>query len=262
MNQNPSYQYNTGPGTPSYRQTSDMGYSPMMQDSTNSTGDEVKFLKKKYKKSQNKVFHDFFKTKVCQMYNLNICTKGESCPFAHSPDELREKPNLAKTKLCEAYLETGFCKNGDQCSFAHGEDELRSTPDLFKTAICNLWNQGKCNSGDRCRFAHGVEDLRPAPMHYKSKKGPSPGTSKGPSSYRQSAPKVQMPMVQQSMVQQPTLYTPQFTPMVMDNNTFPQYQYTPMYQEMPPQFFGIPLPFTNQMGMGMGKGPVQGKSPF
>lgn len=103
----------------------------------------------------------------------NICFKGDKCPFAHSEDELREKPNLMRTKLCETFLESGtdittfvtpffkyyflslktnayrlsnhhlgMCKNGDRCTFAHGEVELRSTPDLFKTAICNLWNQG------------------------------------------------------------------------------------------------------------------------
>lgn len=33
-------------------------------------GDEVKFLKKKYKKSQNKIYHDFFKTKVCPLNSL------------------------------------------------------------------------------------------------------------------------------------------------------------------------------------------------
>jgi hypothetical protein len=126
-------------------------------------------LRVKYKQSNNKVYHDFFKTKICNLYNLNICKKGKDCPFAHSSEDLRDKPNLYKTKLCEAFLQ-GQCTKGEDCHFAHGEDELRSTPDLFKTAICNLWTQGKCTAGESCRFAHGYEDLRPAPSHHKFKK--------------------------------------------------------------------------------------------
>jgi len=132
-------------------------------------GPEVDLLKTKYKEGTHRVYHDFFKTKMCNLHLLNICKKGKDCPFAHSEDELREKPNLVKTKLCQEFLE-GNCQRGDRCSFAHGESELRSTPDLFKTAICNLWTQGKCNAGERCRFAHGHEDLRPAPSHHKFKK--------------------------------------------------------------------------------------------
>ena len=105
-----------------------------------------------------------------------MCKKGDDCPFAHSQSELREKPNLHKTKLCQTFIEgkiafvrphihnkiEGKCPKGNNCCFAHGEEELRSTPDLFKTAICNLWTQRKCTSGDKCRFAHGQADLRPA----------------------------------------------------------------------------------------------------
>jgi len=131
--------------------------------------DDINLLRSKYKQSENKVYHDFFKTKVCSLYNLNICKKGNDCPFAHSDDELRDKPNLYKTKLCDAFLQ-GQCNKGEECSFAHGEEELRSTPDLFKTAICNLWTQGKCTAGESCRFAHGYDDLRPAPSHHKFKK--------------------------------------------------------------------------------------------
>jgi len=132
-------------------------------------GDDMGLLRAKYKNSTNKVYHDFFKTKMCSLYNLNICKKGSECPFAHDEEELRDKPNLQKTKLCDAFLQ-GECNRGEDCHFAHGEDQLRSTPDLFKTAICNLWTQGKCNAGDSCRFAHGYEDLRPAPSHHKFNK--------------------------------------------------------------------------------------------
>jgi len=130
----------------------------------------MKMLRIKYKQSNNKVYHDFFKTKPCSLFSLNICKKGNDCPFAHSMDELRDKPNLYKTKLCDAFLQAGRCNRGEDCNFAHGEVELRSTPDLFKTAICNLWSQGRCTAGETCRFAHGYDDLRPAPSHHKFKK--------------------------------------------------------------------------------------------
>jgi hypothetical protein len=140
------------------------------QDSDNH--EDMGLLRAKYKNSTNKVYHDFYKTKMCSLFNLNICKKGKDCPFAHSEDELRDKPNLQKTKLCDDFLQQGHCHRGENCPFAHGEDELRSTPDLFKTAICNLWTQGKCTAGESCRFAHGYEDLRPAPSHHKFKKKP------------------------------------------------------------------------------------------
>jgi len=131
----------------------------------------------KYRQTNNKVFHDFYKTKICSLNNLNICKKGKACPFAHSMDELRDKPNLYKTKLCDAFLANGSCSRGEQCTFAHGETELRSTPDLFKTAICHLWSEGRCVAGDHCRFAHGDDDKRPAPSSHKFKRNSFKKTS-------------------------------------------------------------------------------------
>lgn len=144
-------------------------YSNFDESYSRSGDGEANLLRMKYKQSNQKVYHDFFKTKMCSLNNLNICKKGEACPFAHSEDELRDKPNLYKTKLCTAFL-TGECQKGEDCPFAHGESQLRSTPDLFKTAICNLWVQGRCTAGEQCRFAHGEDDLRPAPSHQKFKK--------------------------------------------------------------------------------------------
>jgi len=138
------------------------------------TDDDIGLLRAKYQQSNNKVYHDFFKTKPCSLFSLNICKKGDECPFAHSSDELRDKPNLFKTQLCQTFLQDGHCEKGENCTFAHGETELRSTPDLFKTALCHLWSQGKCSSGNDCRFAHGYDDLRPAPSHKKfTKKAPN-----------------------------------------------------------------------------------------
>jgi len=153
--------------SPIHSNNSDSGHNDF---NSSRTDDDIGLLRDKYKQSNNKVYHDFFKTKPCSLFNLNICKKGDDCPFAHSSDELRDKPNLFKTQLCQTFLQEGHCEKGENCTFAHGESELRSTPDLFKTALCHLWSQGRCPSGDECRFAHGYDDLRPAPSHSKFKK--------------------------------------------------------------------------------------------
>lgn len=38
--------------------------------SDNGGDDDIKMLKMKYKQSNNKVYHDFYKTKMCSLYNL------------------------------------------------------------------------------------------------------------------------------------------------------------------------------------------------
>jgi hypothetical protein len=171
--------------SPDHSNHSDSNRSHHTDPSTPRTDDDMGLLRAKYKQSNNKVYHDFYKTKMCSLFNLNICKKGNDCPFAHSVDELRDKPNLFRTQLCEAFLQ-GQCDKGDDCTFAHGETDLRSTPDLFKTAMCHLWSQGKCTNGDSCRFAHGYDDLRPAPSHQKfKKKGPSKPQKQPHSGYDQ-----------------------------------------------------------------------------
>ena len=47
------------------------------------------------------MYHDYYKTKMCPLYPQGTCFKGSSCNFAHNDGELREKPNLSKTKICE-----------------------------------------------------------------------------------------------------------------------------------------------------------------
>jgi len=87
-------------------------------------------------KKPQKVFQDFYKTQMCPQLPVGTCYKGEACTYAHSEAELRKKPDLSKTKLCEAFMKGGSCLNQDKCPFAHGTYELKSTPDFFKTALC------------------------------------------------------------------------------------------------------------------------------
>lgn len=83
----------------------------------------------------------FFKTKMCRFLRQGRCKHGPSCQFAHSPEELRTPPNLAKTRLCRAFRE-GRCDRGENCAFAHGLVDLRGTGEIYKTQICIFWPAG------------------------------------------------------------------------------------------------------------------------
>lgn len=49
---------------------------------------------------------------------------------------------------------------GTVCAFAHGAEELRERPNLMKTSLCNWYRRGRCDLGESCPFAHGSEELR------------------------------------------------------------------------------------------------------
>eukprot|EP00933_Yihiella_yeosuensis_P025670 TRINITY_DN19915_c0_g1_i4.p1 TRINITY_DN19915_c0_g1~~TRINITY_DN19915_c0_g1_i4.p1 ORF type:complete len:397 (-),score=65.51 TRINITY_DN19915_c0_g1_i4:120-1310(-) len=68
------------------------------------------------------------RTKLCEHFIRNRCRFGSDCSFAHSADELLEKPNLRKTILCVRWNQKGYCKDGSSCRFAHGRAELRPAP--------------------------------------------------------------------------------------------------------------------------------------
>ncbi|CEM34246.1 unnamed protein product [Vitrella brassicaformis CCMP3155] len=68
------------------------------------------------------------------------CTRGENCRCAHSLEEVRTRPDLTKTRLCENF-QKGECSDPN-CAYAHGEDELRSTDDFYKTSLCVFWKRG------------------------------------------------------------------------------------------------------------------------
>merc|ERR1719421_907427 len=97
------------------------------------------------------------KTKICQLHRRGLCN-DDTCRFAHSPEELRSRPNLMKTSICRAF-QKGKCRD-ENCRFAHGEAELRVTHTVYKTQLCVFHARGFCKKGSHCRHAHGPEDLR------------------------------------------------------------------------------------------------------
>lgn len=64
-------------------------------------------------------------TSLCRFFLAGRCERGEDCHFAHDESQLREKPNLYKTRICRSLQKSGQCKEGPGCRFAHGQDEVR-----------------------------------------------------------------------------------------------------------------------------------------
>mmetsp|Transcript_45355 Transcript_45355/g.97238 ORF Transcript_45355/g.97238 Transcript_45355/m.97238 type:complete len:291 (-) Transcript_45355:184-1056(-) len=65
------------------------------------------------------------KTRMCSFFLQKKCLRGSSCKFAHHESELRSAPDYSKTRLCNAYLQTGVCPDEEACTFAHSHEELR-----------------------------------------------------------------------------------------------------------------------------------------
>jgi len=65
-----------------------------------------------------------------------------------------------KTELCRYFSSARGCDRDGSCPFAHGGSELRDRPDLTKTSLCQMWRKGRCTKGKACQFAHGAKELR------------------------------------------------------------------------------------------------------
>eukprot|EP00437_Effrenium_voratum_P023734 CAMPEP_0181413682 /NCGR_PEP_ID=MMETSP1110-20121109/9104_1 /TAXON_ID=174948 /ORGANISM="Symbiodinium sp., Strain CCMP421" /LENGTH=345 /DNA_ID=CAMNT_0023536515 /DNA_START=78 /DNA_END=1115 /DNA_ORIENTATION=+ len=65
-------------------------------------------------------------TSMCRFHLAGRCERGEDCFFAHEESQLREKPDLYRTRICRSYAKTGKCKEGPGCRFAHSQDEMRN----------------------------------------------------------------------------------------------------------------------------------------
>eukprot|EP01053_Blabericola_migrator_P007502 Blabericola_migrator_1__7501@NODE_382_length_9143_cov_306_926399_g305_i0_p5_GENE_NODE_382_length_9143_cov_306_926399_g305_i0NODE_382_length_9143_cov_306_926399_g305_i0_p5_ORF_typecomplete_len314_score38_61zfCCCH_3/PF15663_5/4_2e10zf_CCCH_4/PF18345_1/3_8e09zf_CCCH_4/PF18345_1/3_8e03zf_CCCH_4/PF18345_1/2_3e03zfCCCH/PF00642_24/4_1e06zfCCCH/PF00642_24/0_065zfCCCH_4/PF18044_1/8_5e07zfCCCH_4/PF18044_1/2_5e03Torus/PF16131_5/0_01Torus/PF16131_5/0_94zfCCCH_2/PF14608_6/0_00029zfCCCH_2/PF14608_6/86_NODE_38 len=90
-----------------------------------------------------------------------------------------QKAQCFKTRQCRFWLD-GRCTRGDECTFAHCGAELREKPNLLKTKICAKWRQGHCFKPQaECSYAHGLEDLRVLPSAQLSPGGASRAASFG-----------------------------------------------------------------------------------
>lgn len=110
------------------------------------------------KPNQGRFRDQFWKTEKCRFYRHG-CRRGASCPFAHGDDEIRKRPNLDKTSLCQNYVRGKCHLTAEQCQFAHSALDLRATTTYRKTLLCRNYQKGFCMLGSACRHAHGVTEL-------------------------------------------------------------------------------------------------------
>jgi len=108
---------------------------------------------------RHKHVKQLMKTEMCKFFLSSSCVKGSRCAYAHSRNEIRDKPDLACTSMCKTFLQTGNCDKPD-CTFAHSERQLRTTTAFFKTKVCRFAASGRCKHGSDCRFAHDVKELK------------------------------------------------------------------------------------------------------
>lgn len=87
------------------------------------------------------------------------CERGDACGYAHGEEELSERPQTVKTKMCHYFQANGRCANGDNCNYAHTAAELVDVK-VLKTKLCPYFSKyGNCTRGHSCGFAHGEWEL-------------------------------------------------------------------------------------------------------
>jgi hypothetical protein len=100
-----------------------------------------------------------WKTKMCMFAPHGLCSRGDTCRFAHNKSELRQAPDFSKTSICPRLLHGEGC-DIPNCPYAHRGEELREINGMLKTKMCRFYTQmGRCVLGSRCRFAHGETEL-------------------------------------------------------------------------------------------------------
>eukprot|EP00929_Paragymnodinium_shiwhaense_P000920 TRINITY_DN101113_c0_g1_i1.p1 TRINITY_DN101113_c0_g1~~TRINITY_DN101113_c0_g1_i1.p1 ORF type:complete len:358 (-),score=60.50 TRINITY_DN101113_c0_g1_i1:117-1190(-) len=69
-------------------------------------------------------------TKICKILIKTGACQDPTCTYAHTKEELRTIASTSsfKTKMCRFMSENGHCVIGSKCNFAHSPDELRDRP--------------------------------------------------------------------------------------------------------------------------------------
>ena len=128
---------------------------PYPEESFSSDNASMNRIKAKTNPSNVDVGRHLMKTKICTLFLNGRCHYGaDRCFYAHSVDELRDQPKLAKTSLCSLYKK-GKCTMGDRCRYAHTVSEMNESA---KRVQCLWFMNGHCSHGTGCRFSHDVGD--------------------------------------------------------------------------------------------------------
>jgi hypothetical protein len=244
LNTAPESESPTSPSTTvSSRQTPDTPETPPMLPpySTHAGQQQRLEVLNENEKSLSALEMQLQKTKLCKYHQKGVCKLGSNCCFAHSSAELVKPPNLQKTRMCPALLNTGRCNN-PVCTFAHHDADLKQVNVCHKTMICKWYLAGKCRNGKECSFAHGDHELKgnakdgPV-LSQKQKLAPTverdnvKGQRKE-SMFRQTSMEAPMPFV-------PALHPPPgFMPYYDAMQPYAGYEY-PAHLPLPPVILGV-----------------------
>ncbi|KAL4571510.1 hypothetical protein LXL04_018270 [Taraxacum kok-saghyz] len=114
----------------------------------------------------------FYKTRMCLKFLEGNCPKGDSCTFAHGPQELREPPPnwqelvkdnkgqnwnddqriIHQMKICHKFANTGECPYGEKCIFLHDnlakfKAQMERTRESSVIKIQTTVDRGQPNGG-------------------------------------------------------------------------------------------------------------------
>lgn len=201
-----------------------------------------------------------YKTQMCiHFLNKGNCQLGNSCLYAHGPNELRQPTdplpdNFGKTALgavhsnyktmkCKNFYQTGECKFGDGCSFFHCDKEQRNLTDPLP------------NLPEGVTLPPNVEKLK----NFREKKSQNMGYNNQMNNYHQQYQQIPGPMFQISNLTDimalggfnPNKYSnPMPQPMQFNGYGYNYGQVPPhmMQQPMQPMSnYGSPQPFNGQV---------------
>jgi Zinc finger C-x8-C-x5-C-x3-H type (and similar) len=106
----------------------------------------------------NLMKQQLFKTKVCRHFLSGRCKYSNDCTFAHSSNELQNRPDFRRTKICSK----SECRD-PQCQYAHNPDQVRDAFDV----LCPAWLSGNCPNGIACPLSHNPTHLEELAVAYR-----------------------------------------------------------------------------------------------
>ncbi|KAF4693114.1 hypothetical protein FOZ60_011898 [Perkinsus olseni] len=121
----------------------------------------------------------FYKTRLCPLFQSGACPRGQSCSYAHGPQELRPnvsaggRPGVGVTSGLHTGTVMPTAKVGDSVTLSGTgsggvmDGGATSIPmgtappnnPYYKTRMCQAFQQGLCQKGAFCNYAHGAEEM-------------------------------------------------------------------------------------------------------
>ena len=98
-------------------------------------------------------FRAKYKTEICHYWEMyGTCKYGDSCAFAHGPEELNQRKLSYnyKTKPCRQFFEIGYCTYGSRCQFSHKkpQNENNEVDKISYLKILNEFNNSNQEISD------------------------------------------------------------------------------------------------------------------